>query len=830
MEEVIKLQLNNITKDYESYDSVVHALKGVDLSFRSSEFVAILGQSGCGKTTLLNIIGGLDRYTDGDLIINGESTKNYEDKDWDRYRNHSVGFVFQTYNLIPHLTVLGNVELSLTLSGISKAERKRRAIEVLEKVGLHDQIYKKPNQMSGGQMQRVAIARALINNPDIILADEPTGALDTETSVQIMEILKEVSKTKLVIMVTHNPELAEEYATRIVRALDGKIINDTNPAPFIEATDQTENKYYPLTKTRKTFRVLFGTSLVKLKEKVKMPSMSFFTALALSFGNLRTKIARTILTAFAGSIGIIGIALVLSISNGFQQYIDKIQVDTMSTYPLSVTESTINIGALEDMSGFEEMEKFPTAKKLYVRALYKTLLNMRSKNNITDEYVKECIETIPEEYYNAITYNYGDSINVIPEVPMETPFGEFYMVTDIKNSMMGMWQEIIDNETYTSEQYDNISSDLVGDMPNEWNEVVLFVDQYNCIPDYVLMALGLYTSTEEIPEELDFNDIIGKKFNVLYNDAIYKSMPNDANKFSNSMMEIQNQLCINSKSIVWESGEKKNYDTIEITGILRINENSTTGFMSGSIGYTKALSDKVRKANAESELVKWLKANEDKKIDPFTGMTVSSGESATAEENYLSIMRKYGAVDTPSSINIYPKSFEAKDEIKKHLDAYNNKIEKPVVYTDIMAIMMGAVKTAIDAISYVLIAFSSVSLIVSSIMIAVITYISVLERTKEIGVLRSIGASKKDITSVFIAETFIIGAISGILGVVITYILNIPINLILKALVDINNIAKLSIIHAGGLIVVSIVITILAGLVPSLMAAKQDPVTALRSE
>lgn len=827
MEEVIKLQLNGITKDYESYDSVVHALKGVDLSFRSSEFVAILGQSGCGKTTLLNIIGGLDRYTDGDLIINGESTKNYEDKDWDRYRNHSVGFVFQTYNLIPHLTVLGNVELSLTLSGISKAERKRRAIEVLEKVGLHDQIYKKPNQMSGGQMQRVAIARALINNPDIILADEPTGALDTETSVQIMEILKEVSKTKLVIMVTHNPELAEEYATRIVRALDGKIINDTNPAPFIEATDQTENKYYPLTKTRKTFRVLFGTSLVKLKEKVKMPSMSFFTALALSFGNLRTKIARTVLTAFAGSIGIIGIALVLSISNGFQQYIDKIQVDTMSTYPLSITESTINIGALEDMSGFDEMEKFPTVKKLYVRALYKTLLNMRSKNNITDEYVKECIETIPEEYYNAITYNYGNSINVATPFKMTLPTGglmEGYSITDIKNSAMGMWQEMIDNEKYTSEQYDNISSDLTGDMPSEWNEVVLFVDQYNHIPDYVLIALGLY-STEDTHTEISFDEIIGKEFKVLYNDALYVKLFAGANKFTD--LGAQNFL---PTSVVDELEEGITYDTIKITGILRINENSTTGFMSGSIGYTKALSDKVRAKNAGSQIVKWLKDEANKNLDPFTGAQLIVDAGSSVEEEFYSVMRKYGAVDTPSGINIYPKSFEAKDEIKKHLDAYNNKLEKPVVYTDIMAIMMGAVKTAIDAISYVLIAFSSVSLIVSSIMIAVITYISVLERTKEIGVLRSIGASKKDITSVFIAETFIIGAISGILGVVITYILNIPINLILKALVDINNIAKLSIIHAGGLIVVSIVITILAGLVPSLMAAKQDPVTALRSE
>lgn len=819
-QENVVLQLNGIKKDYETYDSVVKALKGIDLSFRANEFVAILGPSGCGKTTLLNIIGGLDRYTDGDLIINGRSTKKYSDKDWDTYRNHSIGFVFQTYNLIPHLTVLGNVELSLTLSGVSFEERRRRAIEVLNKVGLHDQINKKPNQMSGGQMQRVAIARALINDPDIILADEPTGALDTETSIQVMDILKEISKNKLIIMVTHNPDIANKYANRIVRVLDGKVVDDTNPCEKIETLDE-DSRYLPVSKKRRFFQKLFGNEIVKPLEKnyddKKKPSMSFFTALNLSFRNLRTKIARTILVAFAGSIGIIGIALVLSLSNGFQKYIDKIQVDTMSSQPLSITETTMNLSSMNTSNFKKNYEKYTKLLKIFQIDLYASLRNIQVENKIDKDYIENVIEKLPKEYYNAIQYGYGNEILLVQKQINPLDNSTLYVpveVNAVSSSAVRIVQEMLDDKAYNEEQYDIIA----GRNAEAFDEVVLFVNEYNQIPDYILLALGLSDLPKEVDgkKEIAFEDILNQQLKIIYNDDRYQKEGNYFKKL---------------KSISKDQYDKA--QSLKIVGIMRLNKDSSAGYMNGSLGYTKALTETIIRKNKSSELVKWLNDDANKNINPFTGSPLTPTTTGTTPEQIFEKYRRmYGAIDTPSSISIYPKSFETKNEIKNILDKYNENCpeDKKVIYLDIMSLIMDAVKTAIDAISYVLIAFTSVSLIVSSIMIAVITYISVLERTKEIGVLRSIGASKLDISRVFNAETIIIGFISGVIGVVITVLLDIPINLILKILVDIPSIAKLSPIHGIILVIVSVVITLIAGLVPSIIAAKRDPVTALRSE
>ena len=859
------LQLKNITKEYRSGDMNVQALKGIDLQFRNSEFVSILGQSGCGKTTLLNIIGGLDRYTSGDLIINNKSTKQFKDKDWDAYRNYSVGFVFQNYNLIPHQTVLSNVELALTLSGVSKKERKQRAIKALEKVGLKDQIHKKPNQMSGGQMQRVAIARALVNDPDIILADEPTGALDTATSVQIMELLKEISSEKLIIMVTHNPELAEKYSTRIVKILDGKIVGDSNPFD-----GKNEEKH--IAKSGKT-------------------SMNFFTALSLSLNNLMTKKGRTFLTAFAGSIGIIGIALILSLSNGVQNYIKRVEEDTLSSYPLTIQEENIDMGSM--MSAIAEdktEEKVVEDGKIRSRNIMSNMissLSAKMKTNNLQEF-KKYIENNEEMKNNttAIQYKYSVNLNVykentdngIVQVNPATTMNnfDFESATEVNPgmSMMSMmntdvWMELLDNQELLNSQYDV----LAGKMPEKYNEVVLIVDKNSEITDYTLYTIGLKdqkdlklmmsdiengNSIEKKEKDVyTYDDILNLKYKLILNSDYY---------------EKNNGIWVDkSKDEKYMKNKIKEAETISVVGIIRPKQDSNLAdSASDIIGYTKALTEYVVKTGNESKIVKEQKENKD--INVFTGakfkniLDVDSDfnvETLTAEqkaymaglsaEDLANLMVNYtknndatyeknlktmGSVDLdkPSAIAIYPKDFDSKENITKIIDEYNDKQraegkeENIIEYSDVMGILMSSVTIIVNMISYVLIAFVSISLVVSSIMIGIITYISVLERTKEIGILRAIGASKKDISRVFNAETLIVGLVAGAIGIGLTLLLNIPINAIIKAITNVSGISSLPVGGAIVLVIISIVLTVIAGLIPSKMASKKDPVEALRTE
>ena len=859
------LQLKNITKEYRSGDMNVHALKGIDLQFRNSEFVSILGQSGCGKTTLLNIIGGLDRYTSGDLIINNKSTKQFKDKDWDAYRNYSVGFVFQNYNLIPHQTVLSNVELALTLSGVSKKERKQRAIKALEKVGLKDQIHKKPNQMSGGQMQRVAIARALVNDPDIILADEPTGALDTATSVQIMELLKEISSEKLIIMVTHNPELAEKYSTRIVKILDGKIVGDSNPFD-----GKNEEKH--IAKSGKT-------------------SMNFFTALSLSLNNLMTKKGRTFLTAFAGSIGIIGIALILSLSNGVQNYIKRVEEDTLSSYPLTIQEENIDMGSM--MSAIAEdktEEKIVEDGKIRSRNVMGNMissLSAKMKTNNLQEF-KKYIENNEEMKNNttAIQYKYSVNLNVykentdngIVQVNPATTMNnfDFESATEVNPgmSMMSMmntdvWMELLDNQELLNSQYDV----LAGKMPEKYNEVVLIVDKNSEITDYTLYTIGLKDQKDlklmmsdiENGKAIDkkekdvytYDDILNLKYKLILNSDYY---------------EKNNGIWVDkSKDEKYMKNKIKEAETISVVGIIRPKQDSNLAdSASDIIGYTKALTEYVVKTGNESKIVKEQKENKD--INVFTGakfkniLDVDSDfnvETLTAEqkaymaglsaEDLANLMVNYtknndatyeknlktmGSVDLdkPSAIAIYPKDFDSKENITKIIDEYNDKQraegkeENIIEYSDVMGILMSSVTIIVNMISYVLIAFVSISLVVSSIMIGIITYISVLERTKEIGILRAIGASKKDISRVFNAETLIVGLVAGAIGIGLTLLINIPINAIIKAITNVSGISSLPVGGAIVLVIISIVLTVIAGLIPSKMASKKDPVEALRTE
>lgn len=851
------LRLENITKDYITGDSKVEALKGITLQFRKSEFVSILGQSGCGKTTLLNIIGGLDRYTSGDLVINGRSTKEFKDKDWDSYRNHSVGFVFQTYNLIPHQTILSNVELALTLSGVSKAERKKRAIKALEEVGLGEQINKKPNQLSGGQMQRVAIARALVNDPEIILADEPTGALDTKTSVQIMEILKKISKDRLIIMVTHNPELAEKYSSRIIKILDGKITDDSNP--YNKEEEEKEDR------------------TAKANSKV---SMSFLTALSLSLNNLMTKKGRTILTSFAGSIGIIGIALILSLSSGMQTYINRVEEDTLSSYPITVQEETIDISSMmiSFMGTNEETEH--EEGKVYSRDIVNDMLSTIStkiQSNNLEEFKKYLDDENSEinSYVNAIQYSYNLDLNIykeneeeIVQVNPSQIFSKLGM-EDMENMMIAetdVWQELLDNQELLQSQYDV----LAGKWPENYNEVVLIVDENNEISDYTLYALGILDQDEleekyekiqngeEVEDveqkEYTYEELLNTKFKVLLNTDYY---------------EKDEDIWIDKSEDDEYIKEKiKDAEEIEVVGIIRPSEGTVATAMSGAIGYTKDLKEHVINEVNDAEIVKEQKENPD--INVFTGTEFPEDTDADfdfsslteeqrmymaslSEEELANLMQQYtenasatyegnlekmGVVDldNPSSISIYPKDFESKDQIATAIENYNQKQrddgnkENVITYTDLVGTMMSSVSTIIDAISYVLIAFVAISLVVSSIMIGIITYISVLERTKEIGILRSIGASKKDISRVFNAETFIVGLGAGLLGIIVTLILNIPINMIIKAVTDIGGLASLPV--AGGiiLVVISMLLTVIAGLIPAKMASKKDPVEALRTE
>ncbi len=850
------LKLKEITKTYELGDTKIEALKGIDVTFRECEFVSILGPSGCGKTTLLNIIGGLDRYTSGDLIINEKSTKEFTDRDWDTYRNHSVGFVFQNYNLIPHQTVLSNVELALTLSGVSKVERRKRAIEVLKKVGLEDQIYKKPNQMSGGQMQRVAIARALVNDPDILLADEPTGALDSETSLQIMEILKEIAQEKLVIMVTHNPDLADDYSTRIIKLLDGVVTDDSHPYD-----GKKESKKKSDSNGHKTY-------------------MSFMTALSLSLNNLMTKKGRTILTAFAGSIGIIGIALILSLSSGVRGYISRVEADTLSSYPIQIDEATIDMTAMMNaMSGNRKNEEHDL-DKIYsndiLGDIVTSVTSQISENNL--ERFKKYLdgnETNIKDYTNAIQYSYNldlqlyskDTKNGVVQVnpsPVMDKIGFGSEAMSFNMSQYNVWIELMDNEDLLKSEYDVVS----GRWPSKYNEVVLIVDEHNNISDYTLYTLGLKDQSEvedlfkkiATGEEVhfesssyEFDELVGLDFKLVLNTDYYDK---------------QGNIWVNRKDD--QNFMKKVVDKaedIQIVGIIRPNEEAVIGSTHGEIGYTKELTRHVIEKINDTEIVKEQLKNPDKNV--FTGLefnkdnktfdissltpeqqsylaTLSQEELAQVISNYMETygatyednLKTLGIVDleSPSSILIYPKDFESKEEIENIITEYNEMVEKEgkeedvIDYTDIVGVMMSGVTTIVDIISYVLIAFVSISLIVSSIMIGIITYISVLERIKEIGILRAIGASKKDISRVFRAETIIEGFAAGVFGIVITVILNVPINMIIKQVTGISNIAKLPIAGAIILVVISVLLTLFAGVFPARMASRKDPVEALRTE
>ncbi len=853
------LELKKITKTYVTGEEKVQALKGIDIAFRESEFVSILGQSGCGKTTLLNIIGGLDRYTTGDLIINEKSTKEFKDRDWDTYRNHSVGFVFQNYNLIPHQTVLSNVELALTLSGVSKTERRKRALEVLEKVGLKDQINKKPNQMSGGQMQRVAIARALINDPDILLADEPTGALDSETSIQIMNLLKEIASEKLVIMVTHNPDLAEQYSTRIIKLLDGNIMDDSNP--------------YDAKKDKKK---------KKEAKKSKKTYMSFTTALSLSLNNLMTKKGRTILTAFAGSIGIIGIALILSLSSGVRNYISRVEEDTLSSYPIQIDEATIDMSAMMDVMTGNKKQEEHELDKIYSNDILgdvvSSVTSKISKNNLVR--FKEYLESDKIDistYANAIQYGYNidlqiynpnteeDIIQVNPSTIMDKiGFGNDTMSSMSLMSQYNVFTELMDNEALLKTQYDVVA----GSWPTKYNEVVLIVDEKNNISDYTLYALGLKDQKEienlfkkvAAGEQFtyksttyEYDELIGLKFKLVLNTDYYTK---------------QSDIWINRKDD-YDYMKKviKDAEDITIVGIIRPNEEAILNSNHGLIGYTKDLTEYVIEKINNKEIVK--EQEKDSSINIFTGLefntdnkqfdmsaltpeqqayltSLSQEELAQVISAYMETygatyednLRKLGVVDlnSPSSIYIYPKDFKSKEEIERIISDYNEMVTKEgkeedsINYTDMVGLMMSGVTTIIDIISYVLIAFVSISLVVSSIMIGIITYISVLERIKEIGILRAIGASKKDISRVFRAETVIEGLTAGLFGILITIILNIPINMVIKNITGISNISSLPIVGAVVLVFISVLLTLIAGLFPARMASRKDPVEALRTE
>ena len=984
------LTLKNIVKKYPAGDTTVDALRGVDIEFRKSEFVAILGPSGCGKTTLLNIVGGLDKYTEGDLVINGVSTKKYKDADWDTYRNHSVGFVFQSYNLIPHQTVLSNVELALTLSGVSKAERRRRAKEALEKVGLGDQLTKRPNQMSGGQMQRVAIARALVNDPEIILADEPTGALDSQTSVQIMELLKEISKDKLIIMVTHNPELAEQYATRTVKLIDGQIVEDS--APYSGGTVEFESK-----ESKKN----------KKENKEKRAQMSFFTALSLSLNNLLTKKTRTVLTSFAGSIGIIGIALILSVSYGVKAYIDQVQKDTLASYPITLQHETVDMTELiMSVAGTtggtgadgepHELDRVYANNMLY--ELMNKMNNMETEKNDLKSFKKflESDERF-EEFVSAVQYSYNLDMNVFTkdtdgkiirgtfEELMDVIYGQEMTALMNTSPMMAgfsVWQELLsgDDELINpilDEQYDVI----YGDWPEAYNEIVLVVDENNEITDITLYQLGLKTA-DELKSHLDtmqkgedfdlsgdsswsYEDICSKEFKLVLSPDMFQKQA-DGRFVDLSATDAGLDFLYNDEKAV----------TLKITGILRPNGDAVSNMITGSIGYTKALTEHVINETAKRDIVASQLA--DKTVDIFTGLPFATGEeveptaaekaaafveyaatkdaatkaafykamksepsaqylmqalgaammqmtdeqkeqtlvmaisaqmnvdaeqvqgyiaSMTAEEKdgYLAqiltatIKEQYKSevlaaiemmpeaqlamafdaepiteeqyvflydsfmpatvseatyeenlellgyvdIESPATINIFANTFEDKDEIAALITEYNRdkSDEEKINYTDFVALLMSSITTIIDAISYVLIAFVAISLVVSSIMIGIITYISVLERTKEIGILRSIGASKKDISRVFNAETLIVGFGAGAIGIVITYVLDAIITAILHALTGINTLnAILLPEYALILVGISMFLTFIAGLIPSGIAAKKDPVVALRTE
>ncbi len=787
---MIKLQLKHIRKTYKSGETVI-ALKDLSIGFRAQEFVSILGPSGCGKTTLLNLIGGLDQYDQGDLIINGISTKLFKQSDWDAYRNRSIGFVFQSYNLIGHQSVLQNVEIAMTLSGVTKSERKKRATKALQDVGLGDQIHKKPNQLSGGQMQRVAIARALVNNPDIILADEPTGALDSHTSVQIMDILKEIAKEKLVIMVTHNAELAAEYSDRVVKLLDGALQDDSKPITSDEAPIEiiSENK----------------------KSVFKKTSMSLSTALSLSLKNLLTKRGRTIITSFAGSIGIIGVALVLALSSGLSSYIDSMQSDTLSGFPITITSGMQRVDFTE-RPGFNNVSsdqtkytEYPNTNEIYVYDQEKnTTLH---ENSITNDYVTyvEGLKTELPEAVNAINYTYAISSNVLAKadeavVKFETSGKTSTMAT--LNGNTGFWQELPESEDFVLSLYD-----LLGDgsrLPQNENEVVLVVDAYNRIDSRFFSQLGLN------PDETAFS------FESLVGQTILKVIPNDL------YYTETDGLFTGATPLDYE----KLYDDessipLTIVGILRPKDD--TGFLSTGIAYTHDLTNLLLMDSQNSKIAKTQESAD---------YNVLLGTEFNDQQTKALMLLALGADTTPYGINIYPTDYDSKELIKDYLEDYNINLptEDQILYSDLAETITDMTGTLLDTITYVLVGFAAISLVVSTIMISIITYVSVIERTKEIGILRAVGARKKDISRVFNAETIIIGFTAGVIGVGLSFLLTLPINQIISKLVDIDTIATLLPQHAIILIIGSMILTLIAGLIPAKMAANKDPVVALRTE
>lgn len=812
------LQLKNIVKTYGSGDFEVKALKGVSLNFRKNEFVSVLGPSGCGKTTMLNIVGGLDRYTSGDLVIEGKSTKHYNDKDWDAYRNNCIGFVFQSYNLIPHQTVLSNVELALELSGIPKKVRKERAEKILERVGLKEQAHKKPNQLSGGQMQRVAIARALVNDPEIILADEPTGALDTETSVQIMDLLKEIAKDKLVIMVTHNPELAEKYSTRIIRLLDGEVVDDTHPFSDIKE----------------------GNS-----KTMRKPKMGFKTAFTLSLKNLFSKKARTILTSVAGSIGIIGVALVLALSNGFGAYMSRMQTDTLSAYPLTISESSVDLSSFTDIYEDKVKEAFPELNNVAVKTAFIKLTGMLKNNNLADKSENGFVHYLNQadkNLYYTMLYSYGFDINDYIFTDLELNGIKYFTAID---SIVGTIESSFENQLQSAmgistgfvrqyiptltempnrdlvlEQYEVLNGELPEFTEENSNKVVLVVDNYNRIHDITLMLLGYISGGydvdnnsfyfkgldgEELPETIPLEDMLGKKFYLANNDDIFAE--NAEGGFTLAV-----------------TPDRKELEELEVVGILRQRQNANGAILSAGINYMPTLTEKIIKQNADSKIVKACAEN---------GGTLSVSTGVSATMNFT--LRDLAGVDTPSQISVHAKDFESKETLKAYVDKWNEGKEESdknyIAYSDMMSMMFGMLNTMVDAVTYVLIAFTSISLIVSSVMIGIITYISVVERTKEIGVLRALGASKREISNVFNAETFLIGLFSGVFGVAVTYLLSIPVNALIGSLVpEVGRIAVLNPLAALAMICISVALTLVAGLIPAGAAAKKDPVVALRSE
>lgn len=768
------LQIKDVKKSYTTGDFTQHALKGVSLDFRKNEFVAILGPSGSGKTTLLNIIGGLDRYDDGDLVINNKSTKKFKDTEWDAYRNNCIGFIFQSYNLIGHISVLENVEMGMTLSGISASKRKKKALEVLDRVGLKEHAHKKPNQLSGGQMQRVAIARALANDPDIILADEPTGALDSKTSVQIMKLITEIAKDKLVIMVTHNPDLAKKYADRIIELKDGELISDSNP---IKETEKDKKKF-----------------------NIKKTAMSFATALNLSFNNIKTKKGRTLLTAFASSIGIIGIALILALSNGFDIQIDKFERDTLSSMPIMISSQAMEMNE-ENMESMHNMVS-PTGADAYSNEQYvypqkpmtETILHT---NNITSDYV-DYIEKIDNDLISGISYNRATSLNIIGNVN-----GNYKPITD--QTFFASIPKKLD-ETSTSGVIEDNYDILSGNIPSNKNELILIVDSKNRISTEILNYFNLDIEQEKI----GFEKIIGQELKLVLNNDYYRSL-GDYYTLNTNYEELYN-----SDSAI----------TLKIVGIARGKEGNMLVANGNGIGYTEELVEFVIDNNKNSDIVK---KQQDVDYNILTGEKFDDDNETSTKDMLLSYL---GADSIPMLISIYPKDFDSKDEIVSYLDDYNeNKSdEEKILYTDMGSMISTLSGGIMDAITVVLIAFSSISLVVSSIMIGIITYISVLERTKEIGVLRALGARKKDIRRVFNAETFIIGICSGTIGIIIARLLVFPANAIIENLTDLADVAKLNPWHAIMLIIISVLLTVIGGYIPAKVASKKDPVESLRSE